>query len=125
MNAEAANEIGGAANIQKALDNLELVRDRARKSLPAYPAPPGTLPKITSTDQATIRRAIKQERRVEFAMEFERFYDLVRWIPASDGIDAIKVLGPLGYQPKHRYYPIPQPEVDRSNGVLDQNPDYN
>jgi hypothetical protein len=58
-------------------------------------------------------------------MEFERFYDLVRWIPASDGIDAIKVLGPLGYQPKHRYYPIPQPEVDRSNGVLDQNPDYN
>ena len=124
MNAEAANEIGGAANIQKALDNLELVRARARTSLPSYPAPAGTLPEITTTDQDELRTAIKNERRVEFALEFERFYDLVRWIPATDGIDAIHVLGPLGYTPKNKYYPIPQPEVDRSNGVLDQNPDY-
>lgn len=121
MDAEAANEIGGADNIQKALANLELVRDRARKS---YPATSGALPPVTSTDQATIRTAIKKERRVEFALEFERFYDLVRWIPASDGIDAIQVLGPLGYTPKNKFYPIPQPEVDKSNGVLAQNPDY-
>ena len=39
-----------------------------------------------------MRDAIKQERRVEFGMEFERFYDLVRWG------DAETVLGPLGYQ---------------------------
>ena len=26
-----------------------------------------------------MRAAIKQERRVEFGMEMERFYDLVRW----------------------------------------------
>jgi starch-binding outer membrane protein, SusD/RagB family len=121
MDAEAANEIGGTSNIQKALDNLELVRARARSS---YPANPSALPKITNTNQAVIRKAIKQERRVEFAMEFERFYDLVRWIPASDGIDAIGVLGPLGYTAKNKYYPVPQPEVDKSNGVLKQNPDY-
>jgi hypothetical protein len=122
MDAEAANELGGAANIQKALDNLELVRDRARKS---YPATPGALPPVTSTDQATIRTAIKNERRVEFGLEFERFYDLVRWTPAPDNIDAIHVLKPLGYTDKNKYYPVPQPEVDKSNGVLMQNPDYN
>ena len=118
MDAEAANELGGATNTQKALDNLELVRARARG------ANTGVLPAITSTDQATIRPAIKKERRVEFALEFERFYDLVRWTPATDGIDAPGVLGPLGYTAKNKYYPVPQPEVDKSNGVLVQNPDY-
>ncbi len=29
------------------------------------------------------------------------------------------------YQDKHRYLPIPQVEIDKSNGVLKQNPDYN
>lgn len=128
MGAEAANELGGA-NTTKALDWLEMVRARARTSVPAYPAPAGTLPKITTTDQAALRTAIKKERRVEFAMEFERFYDLVRWCPtpttkAADGIDANSVLGPLGYTPKNRFYPVPQPEVDKSNNVLKQNPDY-
>lgn len=121
MDAEAANEIGGPENVQTALNNLELIRDRARKS---YPATAGVLPKITTTVQNEIRTAIKKERRVEFALEFERFYDLVRWTPATDNIDAIHVLGPLGYQPRNKYYPIPQPEVDKSNGVLLQNPDY-
>jgi len=118
MDAEAANEIGGASNVQKALDDLELVRARARGGNNAV------LPPVTTTDQAELRTAIKQERRVEFAMEFERFYDLVRWTPAPDNIDAIHVLKPLGYLPKNRYYPVPQPEVDKSNGVLKQNPDY-
>jgi hypothetical protein len=99
------------------LDNLELVRARARGSS-------NTLPPVITTDQGELRIAIKQERRVEFALEFERFYDLVRWTPAPDNIDAPHVLGPLGYTAKNRYYPIPQPEVDKSNGVLQQNPDY-
>jgi hypothetical protein len=118
MDAEAANELGGATNTQKALDNLELVRARARGGNAAV------LPPVISTDQATIRTAIKKERRVEFGLEFERFYDLVRWTPATDGIDAPGVLGPLGYTAKNKYYPIPQPEVDKSNGILVQNPDY-
>ena len=112
MDAEAANELGGAANTTKALANLELVRARARGSNSA------ALPAITSTSQSVIRDAIKKERRAEFAMEFERFYDLVRWG------DAVKVLGPLGYKDKNKYYPIPQPDIDKSQGVLKQNPDY-
>jgi hypothetical protein len=115
MAAEAANEVG---NSTVALGYLEMVRARARGGNPAV------LPPVTSTDQGVIRTAIKKERRVEFAMEFERFYDLVRWTPATDGIDAPTVLGPLGYTAKNKYYPIPQEAIDKSNNLLLQNPDY-
>lgn len=61
---------------------------------------------------------IKQERRVEFGMEFERFYDLVRWG------DANTVLATLGYQDRNKYFPIPQAAIDKAQGVLVQNPNY-
>jgi hypothetical protein len=111
MAAEAANELGGAANTTKALTYLEQVRARARKG-------GNVLPPVTTTDKAELRAAIKRERRAELAMEFERFYDLVRWG------DAPAVLGPLGYQNRNRFYPIPQPAIDKSGGVLIQNPEY-
>lgn len=115
MAAEAANEIGGAQNTTDALAWIEMVRARARGSNGAI------LPPVTSTDQATIRNAIIHERFVELGMEEMRFYDLVRW-----GID-ITVLHAAGktlYEAKHRLLPLPQSEVDKSNGVLIQNPDY-
>jgi starch-binding outer membrane protein, SusD/RagB family len=119
--AEAANELGGAANVTKALNYLEQVRARARKGTPALPA-------ITSTDKRIIRKAIKKERRSEFALEFERFYDLVRWTPAgnagNDSIDAPHVLGPQGYTLKNALLPIPQSAIDKSQNVLTQNPGY-
>jgi len=108
MAAEAANESG---NSSLALTYLERVRARAR-------AGAAVLPEVTSTDQGTIRTAIKHERRIEFAMEGERFYDLVRWG------DANTVLSGLGYQAKNQYYPIPQTAIDQSGGILIQNPNY-
>jgi hypothetical protein len=72
---------------------------------------------ISFVSQAQLRSAIKQERRVEFAMEFERFFDLVRWN------DALSVLGPLGYQNKHRFYPIPTSAMS-ANPNLVQNPEW-
>ncbi|MEO7445767.1 MAG: RagB/SusD family nutrient uptake outer membrane protein, partial [Ferruginibacter sp.] len=62
MNAEAANEIGGAANIAKALADINLVRARARGSNPITVLPP-----VTTTDQAQLRLAIWHERQVELA----------------------------------------------------------
>ncbi|MEC5166359.1 hypothetical protein RCH18_002099 [Flavobacterium sp. PL11] len=109
MAAEAANENGAAS---AAVNYLEMVRSRARGSNT------GILPKVTSLDKATLRTAIKQERRIEFALEGERFYDLVRWG------DATSVLGGLGYQVKNQYYPIPQTAIDQSGGILKQNPNY-
>jgi hypothetical protein len=73
---------------------------------------------ITYVDQAQMRTVIKKERRSELGLEGERFYDLVRWG------DANSILGPLGYQNRCRFYPIPQPEIDRSNNVLIQNPEW-
>lgn len=105
MGAEAANELGGAANVSDAIDWVNQVRDRA-----------GLSP-LTFVDQVTLRKAIKQERRVEFGMEFERFFDLVRWG------DAIEALSPRGYQNKHRYFPIPTPALN-GNPNLVQNPEW-
>jgi hypothetical protein len=124
MAAEAANEVGGATNTTKALAWLEMIRARARAGNNTV-----LLPVVAPITQAALRTAIKKERRSELGMENQRFYDLVRWTlsngtaPAADGIDAITVLGPSGYLPKNRFYPIPQPVLDRNN-LITQNPDY-
>ena len=112
MAAEAANELGDASSINKALGYLEQVRNRARNGK-------NVLPEVVTTNQAELRNAIKHERRVEFGMEFERFYDLVRWG------DALKVLGPRGYTDRCRYYPIPNSVIIQTNGVITQNPEWN
>ena len=112
MLAEAANETGDGAT---AAANLELVRNRASGG----DGPTRTIvPPIPYVSQAQMRTAIKNERRWEFALEGYRFNDLVRWG------DAQSVLGGLGYQPRNALYPIPQPAIDLSGGVLKQNPNY-
>ena len=109
MAAEAAIEQN---NTKAAKDYLEMVRSRARGKNT------NILPKVTTDDQVKLRNAIRQERRAELAMQFDRVYDLVRWGLAED------VLGSFGYQKKHALLPLPQEEIDKSNGVLKQNPDY-
>lgn len=113
MAAEAANEMGRGA---EARDLLEKVRARARGTNSAI------LPKRDTTDQGELRAYIKHERRVELGCEWDRFYDLVRW---GDARTVLHAAGKTSYQDKHRYLPLPQTEVDKSNGVLIQNPDYN
>lgn len=108
MAAEAANELGDAG---KAVHYLNQIRARARGSA-------DVLPDIAATDKENLRTSIKHERRVEFGMEYERFYDLVRWD------DALTVLGPSGYTNRCRYYPIPQIVIDKSQGILIQNPEW-
>ena len=111
MAAEAANEIGGAANDTAAEAWLEQIRARAV----AITQPYCRISNIRIRHSSGL--AIKQERRVEFGMEMERFYDLVRWG------DAQSVLGGLGYQPKNEYYPIPSSAIS-GNPNLVQNPNY-
>lgn len=112
MNAEANNELG---NTSAALASLELVRARARATS-ADPA--NDLPAVTTTDQTALRNAIYHERRVELAMEFDRYFDVIR-----QGRGAT-VFGPRNWTSKNQYWPIPQPEIDNSGGVLVQNPGY-
>lgn len=112
MAAEAANELGNASAAQS---NLEMVRARARGGNEAI------LPRITVADQNALRDAIRHERRVELGLEFDRFYDLVRWGIAEQVLHAA---GKTNYQNKNRYLPLPQNEIDKSNGILVQNSDY-
>ncbi len=61
--------------------------------------------------------AVYRERRAEMAMESDRFYDLVRTGRAA------QVLGPYGFVAgKNELFPIPQSEIDLSEGTLTQNP---
>ncbi|WP_066831779.1 RagB/SusD family nutrient uptake outer membrane protein [Rufibacter ruber] len=116
MAAEAANELGGTANTDDALAYLEMVRARARGNNAAI------LPRITERDQAALRDLIRHERRIELAMEHERFYDLVRWGIAGP---VLRAAGKNFVTGRHELMPIPQGEIDKSNGVLTQNPNYN
>jgi hypothetical protein len=117
MYAEAANEVGGVANIASAQAALNSVRARARMGAPA-----GTLPDIITTDQAILRDAIRNERRIELAMEHDRFFDLVRWGTATTVLQAA---GKTNFNPgRDVLLPIPQQQIDLSAGVLTQNPGY-
>lgn len=117
MYAEAANELGGTTNIANALAAVNSVRARARIGAPA-----GTLPNLTTTDQATLRDAIRQERRVELAMEHERFFDIVRWGIAQQ---VMQDAGKTNFvASRDSLLPIPQQQIDLSKGVLTQNPGY-
>jgi hypothetical protein len=96
---------------------------------------------LTPVDEATFNaqyavkesddllKAIKHERRVELALEGLRLYDLVRWGEYASTMQAF--YKKYGFADKGINagenswpFPIPQAEIDRSNGALVQNPNY-
>lgn len=110
MAAESLNEND---NPDDALLYLNEVRKRARQGNDAI------LPDITVTEKSALREIILEERRHELALEGHRFWDLVRTGRAA------AVLGPMGFEAgKHELFPIPQNEIDISQGSLEQNPEW-
>jgi hypothetical protein len=104
INAEAANELGNTA---AAITSINKVRNRAQ------------LGNTTASSQGALRTAIWQERRVELAMEMDRFPDLVRTGQAAT------YLGPKGFKTgKNELFPIPLDAMNQSNGLFVQNPGY-
>ncbi len=74
-------------------------------------------------DQATGRRAVRIERRLELAMEGQRFFDLRRWGAADSTIvnyvNAEKTRIPYlaqaaAFGPKYAFYPIPSVQIELS-----------
>ena len=109
MHAEAAAKNGNEA---AAKNSLNEVRARANASGSA------TVPNITASGQALID-AIYRERRIELGLEGHRFFDLVRTGRAAS------VLGSLGYvEGTHNVFPIPQSQIQATNGAITQNPGY-
>jgi len=110
MNAEANNELNNSA---AALTSLNAVRARARGGNNAI------LPDVTFVSKEQLRAAIWHERRVELAMEFDRYFDVIR---QGRGLE---VFGAKGWKAnKNEVWPIPQLEVELSEGLITQNPGY-
>jgi len=113
---------------------LNIVRLRAKNSS-ANPLDPTILPPFPygsyTNDQTGLRAAIRHERRVEFAMEGQRWWDLVRWRTADQVMNAYrqKYISKEGkdmsaFDPnKHYLFPIPETQLN-ANPLLKQNPGY-
>ncbi|MDP4206161.1 MAG: RagB/SusD family nutrient uptake outer membrane protein [Bacteroidota bacterium] len=82
---------------------------------------------VKSTDD--LMKAIKNERRWELGMEGSRFTDLLRWGDFVNVMNAYNTKFPYGNKGKMVSdktwpFPIPQTEIDLSNGGLIQNDNY-
>jgi len=82
---------------------------------------------------ATALPAIYFERKLELACEGQRFFDLARWGTAAQTLNAYyqyerQFTGDLSTgnftAGKNEYFPIPQQQIDLSNGTLKQNSGY-
>jgi hypothetical protein len=106
MKAEALNELGQTSD---AIPLLNQIRTRAG------------LANTTAVSQADVRTAIWKERRVEMAMEHDRFFDLVRTGQAEA---AFAIDGKTFVTGKHELFPLPQAFITQSKGLSAQNPGY-
>ncbi|QNL51070.1 RagB/SusD family nutrient uptake outer membrane protein [Olivibacter sp. SDN3] len=116
MYAECLNEQGYEAN-GEAFSYLNRIRERAglaEKSAADIP------------NQEAFRLAMEQERRVEFAFEGHRWYDLVRTGRAITVINSkaqeINLVAPITQN--NLVFPIPQSQIDINQGKITQNPGY-
>ena len=103
MHAEAAFQAGDE---NAARTSLNQVRRRVK------------IPDITATGNELLK-AIYRERRLELGLEAHRFFDLIRTGQAPD------VLGIYGFKTGiHELFPIPESQIQATNGALTQNPGY-
>jgi hypothetical protein len=102
VRAEAAMHINQTT---EALNQINAIRQRA--GLEAL--------KTLTLDQ------VYKERRLEMAMEHDRWFDIVRTGKAQAAMAAVGKIFVLG---KHELYPIPEEQITLSKGLLTQNPNY-
>lgn len=103
------------------------------------------MPPLSGLNKEQLRERIRNERRVEFAFEGKRFYDIRRWrigfstatqdgvmlkasgleITLSDNVKTYqkKLIQSRTYDKRFDLFPIPQIEIQRQP-ALEQNPDY-
>lgn len=102
IRAEAAYHTG---NIGEAEDMVNQIRNRAG---------------LEDISGITLEM-IWKERRLEMAMEHDRWFDIVR---TGQGVSAMSAVGKTFVPGKHELFPIPQPQITVSGGRLIQNNGY-
>ena len=135
MRAEAEAQLG--IHLDEAIDLVNQLRNRSAQStgmLAGYDVQYGAkmrvmpYPGTYGKDETLLR--VKMERRVELAMESERFFDLVRWGEAYDVInnyyateaDNCAIYAEAHFTAdKNEYLPIPYEQIAASNGHYTQN----
>lgn len=116
--AEAKNELTGPdATVYDALDKI-----RTRVGMPV-------IDRSKYASQAALRTVIRSERRVELALEGQRYMDIRRWKIAPEVMKSIKNVANQQVQERvwtDKLYlmPVPQSQIDLSKGVLTQTPGY-
>ncbi|MCF3108843.1 RagB/SusD family nutrient uptake outer membrane protein [Niabella sp. CC-SYL272] len=138
MQAEAYIELGQQ---DKALPLINDIRKRAAASTGRLKKLDGNFPSkyrigeysSNGWTQDFARKALQWERRMEFATEGDRFFDLVRWGIAEPVLNAYiaveKQRRPFLATAKFtagrdEYLPIPQSEITFTKGLYKQNPGY-
>lgn len=135
MRAEALVQLN--QNIPEAINIVNSLRNRAAQStgmISDYERLYGVRMKIGtykgSYGQDEALKIVKFERRVEMAMESDRFFDLVRWGEAdkvlnsyyADEADNCSIYATANFTPdKNEYLPIPFSQLSASNGHYKQN----
>lgn len=119
MYAEALNETGDRVNALANLNKCKAQVNTINSSTKLYVA----------GGYGYIRDQIWQERRMEFAYEWDRYFDLVRQGQAANVLHAFAAFranrrGAFFREGINELMPIPQTEIDVSNGVVEQNPGY-
>lgn len=131
MRAEALAQLG---RNDEAIELVNRIRNRASRSLGMlarydtnYGAKIRVKPYLDNTDALA---RVKMERRLELAMESERFFDLVRWGEAEQVINKYYVEEANDCRiyttahftaNKNEYLPIPHEQIAASNGHYKQN----
>jgi len=104
MYAEAQNEDSGPdATVYNAIN---LVRNRVQ--MPKLPA---------GMSKTAMRTAIQNERRWEFALEHQRYFDLKRWGMLETAVTSLNDAASKFTSPRDLLWPYPQTEMD-NNPVL-------
>jgi len=116
MYAEAQNEATGPdATVYAALDE---VRGRKGVDMPL-------VDQARYNTRESLREFIRNERRVELALEGHRYFDLKRWKIAQEKLNGMEVPGgaTMVFRAENYYLPFPQDEIDRNPKLL-QNDGY-
>mgnify|MGYP003624208756 CR=1 FL=1 len=112
MHVEAIMAGGTDTSVAAALTSFQKVQDRA------FPA---TAPNTKST---ITKDELLLERRVELAFENHRLFDLIRFGRAESVLSALSSANGYSYTSTDLLLPIPQNEINISQGVMKQNPGY-